>query len=240
MSRSNPTLDNTPHPCQRWFEWDGDSGVLKYYDKEKKENIRLEKPDFGFILLDQTSSIRGYNDKKKISFRSNEIRDTGKDVLTVKSSDSLLVAQGIYSQIRDRIVAAGASFRVNLYMAFKNGAGALSLGCIQLKGSSLNSWIEFSKKNRPQLYKQAIKITGHSEHKTGKIVYRTPVFALGPVSEETNNQAIEVDQFLQEYFQSYFARKTTQQVDAPPPAEPEQENESESPQAPDPEDDVPF
>jgi hypothetical protein len=245
MSRSNPTLDNQPHPCQRWFEWDGDQGVLKYYDKEKKESVRLPKPDFTFIVLDQTCSIRGYNDKKKISFRSNEIRDTGKDILTVKSSDSMLVAQGIYSQIRERLIAAGARFNSNIYMAFKNGQDALSLGCVQLKGGSLNSWVEFKKKAGREIYTKAVKITGFSEHRTGKIEYRLPVFTTVEVSEATDNQAKEIDAFLQDYLKSYFARGTTQQVEKPEPPPPHESDEPPMTEpdgynADDPENDVPF
>lgn len=248
MSRSNPTMDSTPHPCQRWFEWDGENGVLKYYDKEKKENVRLPKPEFTFIVLDQTSSIRGYNDKKKISFRSNEIRDTGKDILTVKDNNAQLVAQGIYSQIRERLIASGAKFNSNIYMAYKNGGDQLVLGCIQVRGASLNAWVEFKKKAGRDIFTKAVKITGFTEHKTGRVEYRMPIFNLGSISEETDKQAKEIDAFLQDYFKSYFARTATQQVaNAPAPAAEHREEPTSRPSdhpaddvPENPEDDVPF
>ena len=38
MSRSNPT-DNTPNPAVRWFEWNGEQGGIRYYDKDKKTQL---------------------------------------------------------------------------------------------------------------------------------------------------------------------------------------------------------
>jgi len=58
MSRSNPTADHSPHPCQKWLEWDGSEGGLRYYDKAQKKNIPMGV-ELGFIVLDQTVTIKG-------------------------------------------------------------------------------------------------------------------------------------------------------------------------------------
>ncbi len=41
MSRSNPN-EIIPNPSTRWFEWGGQSGNVRYYDKEKKENVVVD------------------------------------------------------------------------------------------------------------------------------------------------------------------------------------------------------
>lgn len=42
MSRSNQTTENS-NPAQRWFEWDGDKGEIRFYNKttEAKEVVKL-------------------------------------------------------------------------------------------------------------------------------------------------------------------------------------------------------
>ncbi len=83
MSRSNPT-ENLTSPCKHYFEWDADKGAFKYYDKEKKENVEVPLP-FKFIVLDELNTIKGFYKEKKSSFWANEIRDTKKDILTVRT-----------------------------------------------------------------------------------------------------------------------------------------------------------
>ena len=63
MSRSNPTANN-PNPSARWFEWKGSTGKLVWYDKEQKVNNEVPN-GFTFLVLDQLSTVTGYNSKVK-------------------------------------------------------------------------------------------------------------------------------------------------------------------------------
>ena len=212
MSRSNPT-DNAPHPCVRWMEWDGTNGEFRYYDKDKKEKVSLGN-SMTFVLLDQLATIKGWHDASESGIFSNEIRDIVQDTLIVKAFKGGTLAEGAYKAIRDRIIAHGGHFTTNLYVAIKIGDD-LAIASVQFKGAALSSWMEFSKKNRSDLYKKAIRCKGFDEGKKGKITFRTPIFSLADVSPETDAKAIECDKELQTFLASYFKRTRSEQVAAP-------------------------
>lgn len=232
MSRSNPT-DNTPNPSSRWYEWDGSKGEVRYYDKGAKslkdpakngENIIVKLP-FVFILLDETACVKGWHDASDSGIYSNEVRDTRDSTMVVKSFKGGVLAEGFYSEIRDRVAALGGYFTTNLYIGYKDTAGALQIGALQIKGAALHSLVEFKKKHRADLYKKAVKITGFVEGKKGKIIFRTPVFAIQDITEQTDAEAKALDMLLQHYLKGYFGRTRTEQVAKPQaPAESVQED----------------
>lgn len=213
MSRSNPTT-NTPNPATRWFEWNGEHGIVKYYDKETKKNVDVGD-NFTFLLLDQLGCVKGWHDASESGIYSNEVRDTRAEVMIVKAFKGGELARGIYKDIRDRIGAAGGQFVANLYIAYRNG-DRLELGSIQFKGAALNVWMEFQKANRSDVYKQAIQIKGSTEGKKGRIIFKTPVFHLREVSDETNEEAVALDKQLQEYLKGYFACTQSEQPERLP------------------------
>ena len=224
MSRSNPQ-DNTPNPSTRWFEFSGETGGIRYFDKNAKnlkdpdkkgENIPVPIP-FTFILLDELSSVAGWHDASESGIYSNEVRDTRAETLVVKSFKGGILAEGFYNQIRDRVGNFGGYFRSNNYVGYKDAAGLLKIGAIQFKGSALNAWVEFRKAHRVEIYKKAVKITGYVEGKKGKIVFRTPVFAIADITDKTDAEAKALDMLLQQYLKGYFSRTKSQQVAQPTP-----------------------
>jgi len=222
MSRSNPT-DSTPNPSSRWHEWDGENGQVRYFDKEAKSlkdpnkkgaNIICKLP-FTFILLDETSTIKGWHEPSESGIYSNEVRDTRADVMVVKSFKGGLLAEGLYSQIRDRTAAVGGYFTTNLYIGYKDNAGQLQIGALQFKGASLNNWVDFKKANRAAIYQKAVTITGCTEHTKGKIHYKKPVFKITDISDKTDAEAKALDMLLQQYLKGYFSRTKSDQVAKP-------------------------
>jgi len=209
MSRSNPTQD-LPHPCSRWFEWSGGSGIVRYYDKTAKENVEVGS-DFTFILLDKLCTIKGWHDASDSGIYSNEVRDQRAETMVVKAFKGGVIAEGLYSQIRDRVNAAGGNFTQNLYIAFKVG-NELQIGSIQFKGAALNAWVEFEKANRGELYEKAIRIKGFTEVQKGRITFRMPVFKLVEITPETNEEAKQLDKTLQKFLEFYFKRTRTEQT----------------------------
>lgn len=215
MSRSNPTENGTPNPAVRWFEWNGEAGTVRYYDKEQKKNVDVGS-DFKFLLLDQLGSVRGWHDASDSGIYSNEVKDTRADVLLVKSFKGGTLAEGLYKDIKDRVTAVGGQFVANCYIAFKH-EGGLAIGSLRLKGSSLGAWMEFTKANRADLYKKAIRIHGFTEGKKGKIIFRVPILHLVETSPETNAAAEALDSTLQAFLEVYLGKNTRDRAESAAP-----------------------
>lgn len=215
MSRSNPTENHLPNPSTRWFEWNGELGSVRYYDKTDKVNVDVGS-DFTFILLDQLGSVGGWHDASQSAIYSNEVKDTRQDALVVKAFKGGTLAEGIYQQIRDKVSAVGGQFVATCYIAYKTQH--LNLGAIRFKGAALNAWVEFTKANRAGLYSKAVRISGFTEGTKGRVIYRVPKFSLVEVSDETQAAAVALDVELQTYLKAYFARTTRTRAETSAPA----------------------
>lgn len=224
MSRSQPD-EHLANPSTRWFEWQGELGIVRYYDKEQEKNVTVELP-FTFILLDQLGMVKGWDESAQAGIYSNEVKDTRQETLIVKRYKGGTVAEGLYKAIKDEVKAVGGDFHTQLYLAYKVGH-TLKLGALRLKGAALNAWVEFQRKHRTDIYQQAIVISEYDEQKKGKVVYRTPKFALKEISKETETAATALDVELQAYLKGYFSKTKRAQVEhvrdedmptSPPPA----------------------
>lgn len=255
MSRSNPT-DGVRNPSTRWFEWAGgaDGGFVRWYNKETKQHVQ-EGESFTFLLLDELSTVKGWHEASESAIYANEVRDTRQEVLVVRSFDGGELASGIYTSIRDRIVALGGHYSASIYLAYKSG-DELKIGNLNLKGAAVSAWMEF-KRNAPAkkdasgkstraYFLDAVKIAGYEQMKKGGTTYRVPKFALAPVSEATNQQAVALDTELQAFLLDYFKRPKGEAVKAPAEQQPvEQPHDEEPPKHPagrfdDIEEDIPF
>jgi hypothetical protein len=235
MSISNPT-DSQPNPCARWFQWGGggeadNGGTLSYWDKDKEERINIGGK-FRFILMDTLSVVKGFHEPSNSNITSNEIRDSKAERLVVKAFKGGILAEGFYAAIRDRVKAVGGHFTSSLYLAFKSEQGNFQVGNLQLKGAALQSWMEFCKVNKAQYDAasvfakagKAVAITGFTEDKKGKIVFRVPVFKLIDMTPETKAEVTKLDkEILLPFLTGYFKRTRIEQVSAP--AEPQTESE---------------
>lgn len=212
MSRSNPNV-NAPNPAVRWFEWNGEHGTVRYYDKTDKKNVEVPLP-FTFLLFDELASVRGWHDASESGIYANEVRDTTKDVLVVKTFKGGTLAEGLYKAIKERVYTQGGQFVANCYVGVKLDVG-LAICSLRFKGAALAAWMEFRRAHRSDLYDKAVRITGYTEGKKGRIVFRVPTFELKDVSAETNDQAIKLDKTLQDWLESYLQRKTHDQAEEP-------------------------
>lgn len=214
MSRSNPN-EHLSNPAKRWFEWHGQLGVVRYYDKEAKANVDLPLP-FTFLLLDQLGTVKGWHDSSESGIYANEVRDSRQETLVVKAFKVPgVLAEGLYRDIKDRVGAVGGHFVSNCYIAFNNGSDGMSIGSLQFKGAALHAWAEFSKAHRNDLYDKAVSITGYTEGKKGSIRFRVPEFAVIDAPANTNRIAESLDAELQKYLRAYFKRTTKDRVEEP-------------------------
>lgn len=213
MSRSNPTEGRAQNPAVRYFEWNGEHGLVRYYDKDARKNVDVGA-DFTFILLDQVASVRGWHDDSGSGIYSNEVKDTTQETLVVKAFKGGTLAEGFYRDIKDRVNRMGGSYVANLYIAFKDG-GELKIGVLRFKGSALGAWMEFTKDHKADLYAKAIRIKSFTEGKKGRVVFRTPVLTIKDIDRDTDRAALTLDKELQEYFKAYFKRTKREQVETP-------------------------
>lgn len=215
MSRSNQT--ELINPSQRFFEWVGSKGCLKYFDKskgEKGENVFVELP-FTFLVLDRLSTIRGFSDADQSGFWSNEIRDIKKEVFNVRTKKGL-VASSLYANLAP-ILNQGAAYCQSVYIAFKDG-NDFKIGNFQIHGSAIGEWINLCKGKN--IYKYAVTISSAIPMKKGATSYFIPVFKLNPqISEATEEKAVELDKELQEYLTAYFNRNKSEQQENVKPEE---------------------
>lgn len=235
MSRSNP-IDGARNPSTRWFEWAGgaDGGYIRWYNKDTEKQEKVEGV-FTFLLLDELATVKGWHEPSESGIFANEVRDTRQDALVVRSFKGGELVSGIYTQIRDRIIALGGHYSASLYIAYKDGDD-LKIGNLQLKGAASSAWMEFKRaagtkkdangKSVRAYFVDAIQITGYEQAKKGGTIYRIPQFALKAVSAETNQQAVALDAELQAFLAEYFKRPKAEAVkpeepddEIPPPSE---------------------
>lgn len=206
MSRSNNT--ELINPAIRFYEWNGDKGGFRYFDKalgEKGERVEVPLP-FKFLVLDTLSTIKGFDDVDKSGYWCNEVRDLKKDIMTVRNKNGIC-AKGLYEQVSKDRNTVGSKYCQSVYIAFKEGK-TLIIANIQMMGAALGSWIEFRKKNK--IFDGAISVETMIEGIKGKTVYQIPVFKKIETSPETDQQAKELDTELQTYLGLYFKRNSEQ------------------------------
>lgn len=236
MARTAP-VTKTPNPAAHFFEWagGGDGGFVSYYDKEavasdgqKGANVKCPTP-FSFLVLDELATVKGWHDPSNSGIFANEVRDTRGEPMVVKAFKGGVIASGFYADIRDRVNAAGGYYTANIYIAFKED-GQLKIGAIQFKGAALNAWVEFRKQAGPKLWENAVVVTGFVDGKKGSIKFRTPVFALKPVSKEADDAAGKLQEALKTYHAEYFARTKSEQAAHAPTHAPTGEQPQQHPQ----------
>lgn len=210
MSRSKPDA-NDPNPATRWFEWNGEKGLVRYYDKAAKTNIDVGA-DFTFLLLDQLGSVGGWHKASDSAIYANAVKDVRSGVLVVKAHKHGILAEGLYKGIKDEVNAAGGYYEAQCYIGYKAEDGGLQIGCLRFKGAALHAWAEFCKAHRTDLYEKAIRITGFTEGQKGRVIYRVPVLSLVDVSSITHQQAVGLDAKFQRWLEGYLSRTTSDQA----------------------------
>lgn len=198
MSRSNPRLRN---PATRKFEWSGSKGELSWYDKELEENVQVKMP-FEFMVLDQMSTITGWNARIKSQVWSNEVQSVGKNMLYVHTKQGPLES-GLYSNLAATPKQGGKYTKV-IYIAFQDAASQeWMIGKIMAVGSCLRSWIDFAGRHVVEEGKVTMTAGAAEDGISGQ--FFPPHFEWSASGQELNNQAIVLDTKLQQYLKAYLA-----------------------------------
>ncbi len=197
MSRSNPT-DSNPNPAKYFFKFASSKGTFEYYDKENKEKVEVKLP-FRFMVLDTLSTVGGFSKNNDSGFWANEVRNTVTDTLIVRTKNGVF-AEGLYRDtVEAPLKADGGKFVQSVYIAYKDTDKELVIANIQMIGSSLTAWINFTKANKQEIFKGSIIVKTVVEEKNGSNTYQVPVFTMGKVAESTDAAAKLLDEELQVY-----------------------------------------
>jgi hypothetical protein len=187
------------------------SGAVTYYDKEAGENVDVPVP-FEFIMLDQLGTIKGWSDADNSGYWSNEVKRSGTDEVTVRTSKGVK-ATGLWKDIKSDPNVAGAKFNASVYIAHVSGDG-LVISNIAFSGAALNAWIEFIQANKGVARGNSkVMLSGFSDAKKGAVKYKVPVFEVAPVSSDEVAAATALDKDLQLYFADYMNQKQDEPKD---------------------------
>lgn len=196
MSLSNPTLTN---PAQHFFQWGGSIGKLQWYDKEKEKNVEVRLP-FSFIVLDELSTITGYNKQAEAGFWSNEVRNVTKDELYVRTKKGPFEA-GLYNNLT-QTRSKGGKYAKSIYIAHQINDEWV-IGNIKATGSCLSAWIEFTKKYSVQSGKVTMNRGAKQTAPTGE--FYPPTFTWQKWDDAEYQAAIALDKELQIYLNQYLS-----------------------------------
>lgn len=203
MSRSRPNK-NRKSPVKHYFDWSGSEGKLFFYNKEEKENVYF--PKLNFVLLEgDLHTITGFSKKHNNGIRGTEVRDLNNPITVWIGKNKH--SSGKYSDLKS---ISGLKYAKPLYIAMLKKDGSFELAKLTLKGAAFSAWINFLK--GAEEYAEAgsvdpygegvgIRIVGKSKmKKNGATKYYEPKFELFDLTDEQDEEAIELDKELQEYF----------------------------------------
>jgi hypothetical protein len=123
--------------------------------------------------------------------------------MTVKPFKGNEIAKGIYKDIKDKIVAAGGHYTKSIYIMLEDG----TLANLQLKGSAVQAWGEFTQKTRSRLADEWVSVKTTKDGKKGAVKFSVPEFTFdGSLNDEQNNQADEVFNVLESYLKTYLVK----------------------------------
>jgi hypothetical protein len=203
MSTSNrKQAFQTPqsNPATKFIDWKSNDKSFSYYDKDKKENVTINLP-FTFLVLDEMHTVKGWNDATSSAIYSNEVKFISKEEMTVKPFKGNEIAKGLYKDIKEKIVSAGGHYCKSIYIMLQDG----TLANIQLKGSAVQSWGEFTQKSRTRLSEEWVQVATAREGKKGAVKFNVPEFTfLRSLSDSESENADEAFNTLESYLKTYL------------------------------------
>lgn len=203
MSRQAEFQTTSSNPTKLYLEWKSDDKCFAYYDKEKKENVKLALP-MKFLTLMEFHTIKGWNDKNQSGVYSNEVKSIGNDELNVRLFKGNQSVKGIYKEIKETIVAMGGHYTKSIYVMLEDG----TIANINIKGSGVQSWGDFTQKTRSRLSDEWIEVANAIELKKGKVEYSIPEFKFATsLNDSQSKMADECYNKLKSYMDGYLSKQ---------------------------------
>ena len=190
------------NPATKFIDWKSNDKCFSYYDKETSSNIQIPLP-FKFLVLDEMHCIKGWNDATQSAIFSNEVKFIGTETMVVKPFKGNEIAKGLYKDIKEKVKASGGHYVKSIYIMLEDG----TLANLQLKGSSVQAWGEFTQKTRSRLADEWIEVKTAKDGKKGAVKFSIPEFTfLRSINDDEANQADEVFNVLEAYLKTYLAK----------------------------------
>ena len=190
------------NPATKFIDWKSNEKAFSFYDKENKVNVPIPLP-FRFLALDELHTVKGWSDSCQSAIYANEVKFISKEPLTVKPFKGNEIAKGLYSDIKEKVKAAGAHYVKSIYVMLEDG----SLANLQLKGASCQSWGDFTQKGRSRLPEEWVTVEKAIEGKKGAVKYYTPEFKFDKsLSENENTMADDAFAILETYLKAYLVK----------------------------------
>jgi hypothetical protein len=162
-------------PATKYIEWASEDKCFRYYDKkpneEKGQNVLMPLP-VRFVVLNIYSTIKGWSDSESSGIYSNEVKDTSKEILEVRTFTKKVITKGLYKDVKDIIANAGGKFTSSIYAMDENG----EIINFQIRGISLKQWMEFTKTAGKRLMDEWVSVKTFEEGKKGRVTYSMPIF----------------------------------------------------------------
>jgi len=188
------------NPATKFLDWKSNDKGFEYYDKEAQKKVQVPLP-FKFLVLDELHTIKGWNDATESGIFSNEVKYISKEPMTVKPFKGNEIAKGLYKDIKEKVQSAGGHYVKSIYIMLEDG----TLANLQLKGSAVQKWGEFTQKVRNRLADEWVIVSKAIEGKKGAVKFFTPDF--GFEKSLTSDEAILADNCfdtLEGYLKSYL------------------------------------
>lgn len=206
QGRRKPDNQVLTNPVKFFIQWKSKEESFIYYNKDKKEDVKMPKP-FVFIPLSMCFTLKGYNQKKQKSYISNEVENLESDILTIRSYDITKKANtewsGVFKDLK-KIMDDNIKYTISLYSGIKSKKGAMTLVNLQMNGAALFHWFEFAKKN--DIWANAIKVEKDTDEVNGAVKYKAPVYEIAPLSKEDDVEAGKLQKEIESYLKDYFAK----------------------------------
>lgn len=193
MSISQPKVSN---PCKKFIEFKADAGVFRFWNKEEKKNVEIPYP-IRFIVLDELNTIKGFCDQTHSGIYSNEVHSLKHQELHVKTFKGNVSVNGIYEEIKARILDLGGKFCKSIYVGLINGED-LELANFQLTGASFKAWID----KELDASTQVVSVSDCTDCKKGKVQYKSPNWKGLAMPSELRERAVSLDKELQQFLKS--------------------------------------
>ena len=190
------------NPATMFIEWKSNDKAFEYYDKETQKKVSIPLP-FKFLVLDELHAVKGWNDATSSGIFSNEVKFISKEIMTVKPFKGNEIAKGLYKDIKEKVVAAGGHYVKSIYIMLEDG----TLANLQLKGSSVQAWGEFTQKTRSRLPEEWVIVKTAKDGKKGAVKFSIPEFSFErSLSDAENEQADLCFDILESYLKAYLVK----------------------------------